>query len=1244
MNEIQLYIKSIINNKLERNLLKVNYDYYKNKIINNLPKALNSILELWKNIYDDLYKNITDNKLLFKYSINELFITVSPYLEIYKKNISYDFINSVVYKLKNEFNYTNKYYYNAIYLKINDLCKEILNTLPKNEKPFDEVINVRYMQIKNSFNSILNYLKNEYLIKNIQEKKLNITSNYFFPIEDIINEHLSIFNSQMNVKMNNIRLIIDEISNKYNKTNESIVAKFYLENNINKELINNIYDKINDIDFIDLEKEAYQKMTDDVLKNNNNVLFRNINKSIKELNDNNLKDFNEELKQYKIILKDKLNNNFYSKKNLEEKIDSLFSNGLNKINPESKQLISNEIDLILKKIKDHISNEGKRLSNDKPSYSNNINDIKNRLNNYKITIYQNLYSAITLEVDNYKTKIIEKFYKNHIISDLNKFKNYFDKSNFGIAEFLNMSINSNENILKEINSIINEYKNITLDRIDYLYNENIHSLDEILSFSNIKLKINNEIDSFYNLELFSILTKNNNNNNNQRASNYDFSSSIINDINKTIKDGIKKIKEEMKHLEGNNYEINDIIETNFGNMEDDVINKIKNKFEYFSENQINKEVKEFDKNLEIIVSDNCNNVLNDVISFYSFDFFERILELNDIEKINQLYKNLEYSLYQSINYYLNITNTNYKLNFPQNIKNEILSLNDIEKTIELKSNKIILLLNSTLKIFIKNQSSYIAQKYANNIIYDSSFTSKFGNKVYEIINIRLNQNINRMEAIYNEQIRKNIIDDFIIKYINILKSENEDINNNIQYYKNELFNKLKISFSFDTNSFLVKINNSFNKTNLAIEKYLSYFSEFKISDDIKKFFYENIIEEEIIPIYNQFNSLIIELNAKYIINNIDFNSNKYKNIYSIQILEEKINRTNSKFYSNLDNYTNILIKYGSNEEIYEQNLLKKIYDYENGINIIEEKSYDINYEMSFNELKNISFILEQFVLNLSLFSELENKINNLNEKENEYKYSKYILNLYKSDINNYFIMADKLNELIDITSRFYSQINFVYLRMKDQIINNISRINQLIKICENTTNEVINKNYIKYRNNLYTVAEYGNLTNKNQIIPGYSYYDSNNIFRFETEKIIYLMNYDYKFDIDNSTLVQNITGNLKNYILPTAFNIDFVTSDSPLGKIWKKLDVNFNCINIFINFILDCKLNNVTITTNFQIENFSVITRYYRERINTYKRMISGINFLFQSYKSIIDIETPQNEKCNQIPSKNKTIIETYRF
>ena len=42
--------------------------------------------------------------------------------------------------------------------------------------------------------------------------------------------------------------------------------------------------------------------------------------------------------------------------------------------------------------------------------------------------------------------------------------------------------------------------------------------------------------------------------------------------------------------------------------------------------------------------------------------------------------------------------------------------------------------------------------------------------------------------------------------------------------------------------------------------------------------------------------------------------------------------------------------------------------------------------------------------------------------------------------------------------------------------------------------------------------------------------------------------------------------------------------------------------------------------------------------------MISGINFLFQSYKSIIDIETPQNEKCNQIPSKNKTIIETYHF
>ena len=146
--------------------------------------------------------------------------------------------------------------------------------------------------------------------------------------------------------------------------------------------------------------------------------------------------------------------------------------------------------------------------------------------------------------------------------------------------------------------------------------------------------------------------------------------------------------------------------------------------------------------------------------------------------------------------------------------------------------------------------------------------------------------------------------------------------------------------------------------------------------------------------------------------------------------------------------------------------------------------------------------MEHFILNISLFSELENKISNLNYNQDiEYKYSKYILSLYKSDINNYFRMLDELNALNDISLEFYSQINFLFSKMKEQIINNIIEINQLILNCENITNEVINSNYTKLINNLKQIREYHSLMNQNSTIPNYSYYDSGNIFMIETKNM-----------------------------------------------------------------------------------------------------------------------------------------------
>ena len=142
-------------------------------------------------------------------------------------------------------------------------------------------------------------------------------------------------------------------------------------------------------------------------------------------------------------------------------------------------------------------------------------------------------------------------------------------------------------MINEVNLSINQYKQISLEKIELTYQENIFSLDKLFSFSNIQSKINDEINSLYNSQLFNILNNNINYINNKEK--YDFSESIVNDIDSSIEEGLKKIDQIMNKMKGNNYEINNLPVINFVNMKEDVIEKIKSEFINFSNNQINKE-------------------------------------------------------------------------------------------------------------------------------------------------------------------------------------------------------------------------------------------------------------------------------------------------------------------------------------------------------------------------------------------------------------------------------------------------------------------------------------------------------------------------------------------------------------------------------------------------------------------------------------------------------------------------------
>ena len=451
LKNISKKIDSILDQKYGNNLLQSSYNYFKNKITNLLPNELNNILNQWSNAYEKVIEDLNSNKNNFKSLVEIFYYVALYYTSTYTQYISYDYGEAIVEKLKNEFNYTNKYYYNLLISKMNNTYEYIINNLPGNEKPFDEILNLRINQIKKSHEEILDKIqnsKNKILDKNYQKSFLLINEKNFFLINDMISNHIKIFEETLNGKLGNIISISEEIGN--SNPEELIVAKFYLENSINAKQINDIYNRIYLTNFIDFQNNEFFKLIDKAWNVDKDGMINNILNTLKEINESNNNQFKYEKEKYINILENKLYNEFYTKKDLDDKITSLFEKGILKFTDNnSKNQINNFIDSILNKIKTHMSNEASRLSNELTSYSNQFTVIKNRLNNYKKNIYEQFYLAITNIINEFHEQILEKFYKNYIKKGLDEFQSHIDETDFGIAQFLNMSINLNEIIDKE---------------------------------------------------------------------------------------------------------------------------------------------------------------------------------------------------------------------------------------------------------------------------------------------------------------------------------------------------------------------------------------------------------------------------------------------------------------------------------------------------------------------------------------------------------------------------------------------------------------------------------------------------------------------------------------------------------------------------------------------------------------------------------------------------------------------------
>ena len=1272
LNDISENIKAIINNKLGNNLLNSAYNYYKNKLSENLPEELNSILEKWKDTYDEIYEHLNSNISNFKSSLSEFSLFSAFYYNTFSQNISNDYFNSIVNKAKNDFNYTIKYYYNLIISKVNKTYSYILNNIPVYEKPFDEIVILRTNELKQSYNNLLDLIlksKNQLLQKQYQLNTLKVNEKNFFSINNYINENIEKIKKDLGTKVGQFALL----SNQHLKqdSDEIIVARFYLENAQNGKQIKDNYEQINKATFIDLQNDVYQKLIEDIWEIDQDDLIKNIKSILINSNEKILNNFKYEKEKYINILEKKIydeysfgieDNHITGKEKLEKGINTIYSNGLKSLDLNSKNIIYGYLNEVLNKIKVHISNEAKRLSDELTSYSKNYNNILDRLNNYKTSIYNQFKDTILSEINDFYTKVINKVYNSYIVDYLNIYHTLGNEKNFKEYKFLNISINLKEIVTQNLELLINDYKILSKNQIDFSYQKKYQELNELFNFENIQNTINTEIDNAYTNILLPVLQKFAiYNSEDEQVFDYDFSDNILNDINNIINKKIEQTKLKIAEMKGNNY-----LEENFNSPPDFSrvklveLTQIELLCDKFHNSFNNQELKEFKQVILENVKKNFKMIIDNFVPSFGKDFFDRILKYNEIQRIQSLYNNLKYSLTQSIIYYVALANLklnkNSLIQLPEDIKMKILTLNNLDATVRAKNMQVISSLNSKMDQFFEETKNYIVEKYINEMKNDPNIELNFQKNIRTIIEQTLDGKREIFEGEYLDLMNTFIKAPFVDEYTKIINKETNDMNYFIEKIIEEGRVDLNKIFTLDADSVLLDIENKLNNTLKAVELYKNHFNTFKISSEIK-IYLDNYGKDIIYPKYENIKDILDTATKEIIIENLNKKAYEFEKEYSIENFENKTNQINIELNNYFDNLNNSLKNYASSRDNYKLNLEKEISNYQRIRRLEETDDEKLNYDQqavdykldkSFQQLKKTSVSIKDFIESLNLFSNFDDK---LNKYINDINYQNGLSeNIISKNTDNFDELSSTLYELNSHSLKYYEQVNKTYFNLREFIIKRIQLINEYIENCSNITFEVIAQKYNDIKDDFNPTNKEIKEDKESVVIDDYyKEVDDDLSYTIKTKIEKYSVDNEFKLDIifEGEEIKKPIViGKVVNKNRLKSFEIDFYSKNGQsCGKLGRRMNVAFNDISLLTNIKFDAGLNEAKINSNFSYDEYNVRTNFYEVKEINQVIVIAGITFNIPYHCMEEAREKPENENDLEIiPSKKNNEEKSYTY
>jgi hypothetical protein len=1021
--------------------------------------------------------------------------------------------------------------------------------------------------------------------------------------------------------------------NKYDSL-ESVISSFYLENMENGRQINELLNNTN----IEFQNEEYQTLFNEVMKIDIDDLKNKILDFLTSSNEKIKTIFETKRSNYKNKLQGKIFSIFYNKAELEDKINLLYSEGLNDLDDNSKNLIVKYIDEIIEKIKEHLNKESSRLKDESTSYSNNYNMIIQRLNQYKNKIYDEFHSIIHSVINDFYNKIKQKFYTNYIEKNLDELYESVKKEKFSEINFLNISISLKEVMEEEIEFFTLEYKNWAMNHINFINEKKIQRLNELFLFEKLKTEINNKIDDLYKTILLPTLQKKATIS--SGVSDYDFSETIINDIESFINTKNNEAKVQIEKMKGNKFEIEeDWKKPDFSNVQKDIFEDIINDFNTnFSSTYKNKELNDFYNAMLANIYSNFKKILDNFIPSFGKDYFERLLKYNEIQKIKSLYGNLEYSLGITLTYYMFLTYSNSLDSLPEDLEIKILALNNIDLLAQKKNDELLSLLYSKFEEFLEETKNNLVEVYINYIKADNSLKNGFNANVIDMLSSILENKTYIFEDEYINMMNTYIKNPFMEQYKKTLKESTDDILIFIFGTKEQLRTELENQISLDKEETLHNIDTKINDTLNVIEEIHKHFDSFKISKELEDFL-NNFAEKKILSLHQEIANIFNDA-IKY--DNLNKNYEDYRKTYLSENIESKINQVyillkNSYF----DKMNESLNNYGTTDNVYLTNLEKEINSVSKRRNRrleeMQEGFPDLGLENTFKSLKASSQLVKQKIQTLDLFSKFEDNINNyINNIKEQYE-------IIKNSIKNKNFTEEistklykKLEELKEHSISYYNNSKIKYDEVKNYIKDSMINIDNLIEKSSNITYQVINDKYKEIKNNFKQI---NNKNNKNDKIEPIikSKTESNINYQIQITFNEMIINNEFFFDIILEDGKYKLKGQLINKNRPRSFVVDFSKKKGKCLFERKEMTINLNDISSIVDLEFDSSSLKTFITRKDNIPEYSIDYKYYKD-IEENGKVYFGNTLVPKIVCKKELIETPVGKEDREIiPAKSET-------